>query len=811
MQAVKFFTALIFTFFLIWLANTHHPFGSSVPALGRFMSPFDGFWQNAEKSAFPGEGHFNFASIGKEVNVVVDERLVPHVFADNLEDAFFAQGYLTAQYRLWQMDISTRATGGYLAEILGPNLKERDLGQRRKGIRWAAEHIVQNWTKTGEIKWIDAYTKGVNAYMATLSPRQYPIEFKLMGYAPEPWTHLKSAIFLCGMVETLSSRNEDMRASNAKEAFGPELFEFLYPEYNPQQMPVIPVEKKYDFEPVWKDTLVNALSQSVPLRQVFENPPEFIGSNNWAVSGKKTTTGFPILCNDPHLSLKLPSIWFEIQLSTPDMNAYGVSLPGMPGIAIGFNENIAWGETNLGHDLVDWYTIKWADEARETYWVGEDRLDVTMVEEEIKIKGQEVYTEKVKYTLWGPVAHTDDSSPYYDMAMQWVLHYTFSNDSRSSLSTFVELMKAKNYDDYVRAMRCYDFPPQNFVFAGKEGDIAMTVNGKLPLKSDQQGRFILDGSNAQNAWKGFIPMDQVPQIVNPERGFVTSSNQRSTGPEYPYYYNGGFDQYRGRSINRMLTRMENITPQKMMEMQNNTFSIKAEEALPLMLALNGGVEDTPGAEVMLKDLADWDYRFEKDLKAPAAFDKWFSLIYRNTFDEVYRLSDSMDVLYPAQWRLIDLLVNDPENDIFDVVATEAKEDAAAVVQMALKATLEAIGSAYETPDYSWQQYKGTFIGHMANIPAFGVYDIPVGGYRDAINAVQDDFGPSWRMIVQLGDYPKAWGVFPGGQSGNPGSKYYDNMILSWAEGNYKELFFMKNKEDLGRPVLWKMKMEKAPE
>jgi penicillin amidase len=809
MRWLKLSIVLLLTFFLIWLGNTHNPFGSSLPALGNFLSPFEGFWQNAEQSALPTQSDFSFPDLSQEIRVAFDERLVPHIFAENDEDAFFVQGFLTAKYRLWQMDISTRATGGYLAEIMGPRLKKRDIFQRSKGIRWAAENMVQNWTHTGEIKWIEAYTNGINAYLETLSPEEYPVEFKLLGYEPEPWTPLKSALFLYGMVEELSSRNLDLRASNTLNAFGPEMFEFLYPEHNPKQKPVIPDEKAWDFDPVWDDTITeNSLSSFVPSRQFHENPSEFVGSNNWAVSGEKTTTGLPILCSDPHLGLTLPSIWFEIQMSTPEWNAYGVSLPGMPGIPIGFNENVAWGETNLGHDFIDWYTIKWVDDDKMSYWVGEDKLEVRLEEEIINIKGQDSHTEQVKYTIWGPVVYSDESSPFYDMAMQWIGHYTFNDGNRSQISTFVGLMKARNFEDYQQAMRCYDMPPQNFAFASNEGDIAITVNGKLPIKSDQQGRFIQDGSDPNNTWKGFVPMDQVPQIKNPESGFIASANQRSTTPDYPYYYNGGFDDYRGRMINRLLGRAQAVTPDSMKMMQNNTYSIKAEEALPLMLAEIETV-DSELAKKIKSDLEAWNYHFDKDLKAPAVFSKWFSWIYRITFDEVYVLRDSLDVIYPDSWRLIDLIENQPDNQIFDLQSTEEFETISEVIKMAFDSTLLELADQYEDETYNWQQTKGTYIGHLANIPAFGAYDVPVGGYHDAINAVQDDFGPSWRMVVQLGEEPRAWGVFPGGQSGNPGSLFYDNMILQWARGQYNELFFMSSPEDDDQLIVLEMTFNSA--
>lgn len=808
MKLVKFLSAFGLLLFLIWVGNTHNVFNSPVPAMGKFLSPFDGCWQHAEGAEILRPEEFRFPELGEKTKIVFDERLVPHIFAQNEEDAFFAQGFITAKYRLWQMDISSRATGGFLAEIMGERLINRDLLQRRKGLLKAADKQVKNWTQTGEIKWVEAYTKGINAYISTLSPEKYPIEFKLLGYEPTEWTTTKSALLLLAMAETLSSRNNDLKASNSMHIFGKELFDFLYPEHNPKQTPVIPSEKSYDFTPVWKDTLPadNAISQHIPKKQLFENPSEFAGSNNWAVSGDKTTTGSPILCNDPHLSLTLPSIWFEIQISTPNLNCYGVSLPGSPGIIIGFNQNIAWGITNPGHDLVDWYTINWANEEKTKYWFGDQKLDVTYREEIIEVKGQTSVKDSVKNTIWGPIPYPDNSSPHQDMAMQWIAHHTFKTDNRSQISTFVELMAAKNYEDYSRALDCFDIPPQNFVFASNEGDIAIKVNGRFPIKGDQQGRFILDGSKPDNIWKGFIPMTQVPQVKNPASNYVLSANQRSTDKSYPYYYNGGFDDYRGRMLNRVLTEMTDATPEKMQALQNNNYSIKAEEALPLMLNLLKATPQSTFAENILKDLSNWNFHFQREAKAPAIFDQWLSRIYQLTFDEIYEHADSIDLLLPDTWRLIDLLENHVDAPVFDLKNTPEIETASNIVGIAFHDLLEDLDNKYHSDSFNWQSEKGTFIGHIGRIPAFGRYDVPIGGYHDAINAVQDDFGPSWRMVVQLGEDPKAWGVFPGGQSGNPGSKYYDNMVFQWAQGGYNELFFMKDEHDTQQEILFELNL-----
>jgi len=237
------------------------------------------------------------------------------------------------------------------------------------------------------------------------------------------------------------------------------------------------------------------------------------------------------------------------------MNAYGVCLPGVPGVIIGFNENIAWGQTNVGQDVVDWYRIKWVDEAKTKYWLDGQEKEVAYVYESYQVNGRkEVLVDTVKYTYWGPIVYEDDALPKQDLAMHWVAHNPGNGEE---LEFITDLDKADNYEDYSAALTKYETPAQNFVFAARDGDIAIKVNGKLPIKKDQQGRFVQEGNETANDWSGWIPKTQVPQIKNPARGFVSSANQHSTDPSYPYYYNGGFADYRGRVANRYLAKMEN--------------------------------------------------------------------------------------------------------------------------------------------------------------------------------------------------------------------------------------------------------------
>ncbi len=810
MTYIKSVVILTITIGGILLLSTHQPLGTSIPAMGNVLSPFSGFWQNAENTAAPSTTKITASQLADKGEVVFDERLVPHIFANNTLDAIFIQGYITARYRLWQMDISVRGTAGFLSEILGEKTLVYDIKKRRKGMLFAAEQTVRRWEQTGEIEIINRYCAGINAWIQQLSPKDYPIEYKLMGYQPSEWTPLKSAIFLKGMTETLASGNTDLRASNALKTFEPELFNFLYPSRDPQSAPVIPEGTIWDFIPDIQDSIGHSgLSQiksaHLPPYEFWPPTPDIVGSNNWAVAGSKTKSGRPILCNDPHLPLSLPSIWYEVQIATPEYNAYGVSLPGLPGMAIGFNENIAWGVTNGGIDVLDWYTIQWANEIKTQYIVDEQIHDVSIRKEVIPVKGQEDHIEEVKYTRWGPIVHEETDSPYLDMAMHWIALEAPADKKKSAISTFLGLMKSKNYKDYRKALSYYDSPIQNFAFACKDGDIAITVNGKIPIRKPSAGRFIQEGNTSQNEWQGYIPMEQAPHVLNPERGFVSSANQYSTPPDYPYPILGRFASYRARRINEKLAQMQNIEPSDMMKMQNETYSLKAKEALPLLL--KSQTQDSTSQ--IIRDLKAWNLSFDKDSRSAVIFEEWARQIYRMTFDEVYELRDSMSILFPASWRLIELLETAPNHPIFDNKETAPIENAADIIQSAYNRVKSKFEPVYHEDSFNWTNHQNTHINHLGQIAAFSANNIKTGGHYNSINAVQDDFGPSWRMIVALGDKPEAWGVYPGGQSGNPGSKYYDNMIQQWTNGTYNQLFFMESGDDDKQGVLFRLFFEKT--
>ncbi|NJN77016.1 MAG: penicillin acylase family protein [Saprospiraceae bacterium] len=347
-------------------------------------------------------------------------------------------------------------------------------------------------------------------------------------------------------------------------------------------------------------------------------------------------------------------------------------------------------------------------------------------------------------------------------------------------------------------------------FAGKNGDIGMWCQGVYPLKSKEQGRFVLDGTTSESEWKGYIPVEHNPHVYNPSRGFVASANQHSTDPTYPYYYSGKFADYRGRYINGKLTEMDSIQRKDLMNLQNDNFSLFAAEELPLILAQIDTTELLAAQLSVLKDLKKWNFRYEKNLTTPVFFDILHDIFYDLLWDEIIQYEGKFPITTPENWRTIALMRDMPTSSYFDIVATKTQEETFADIAMiAFKETVKKVKTDYQGITPSWSNYKQTNIPHLIGKPlaAFGRFNVNVGGNRFAPNAITDKTGPSWRMVVELGDKVKAYGVYPGGQSGNPGSQYYDNFIEHWQTAEYYELTFMKSAKTKIKNVLYVQQFE----
>jgi penicillin G amidase len=747
------------------------------------------------------------------VEVYFDERLVPHVFAEQENDAYFVQGFLHAKFRLWQMELQTHAAAGRASEIIGAKALKHDREFRRLGMGYAAEIALKEMEKDTVIKaTCDAYTAGVNAYISSLTESQLPLEYKLIGYTPERWSNLKTSLFLKYMSYDLAGGDDDFEMTNAKNYFNKQDFDLLYPHKQDSLDPIIPKGTIYAAPKVIVKVPASADSAYFNNKDLLamerSKPDRNNGSNNWAVSGNKTKSGSPILCNDPHLGLNLPSLWYEMQISTPSFNAYGATFPGAPSIIIGYNDDCAFGFTNGGRDVKDYYKIKFKDDTRAEYWFDNEWKKTEFRIENIKVKDSLNYMDTVAYTLFGPVMYDKsfsggltDGKEYY--SLRWTAH-----DPSNELKIFNLLNHAKNYQDYSAAVTNLHTPGQNCAFACKNGDIAIRTQGDWPAKWRGQGDFAMPGTDSSFMWQGMIPMDETPFQYNPERGFISSANQKPADTTYPYYLGRNYPIYRGLIVNRKLAAMSNITPEDMMALQTNNYDVFAEEARPIFLKNIKEAELDADEKKYFDILKDWNLTNDLTSKGATIFNILWDKFDAIVFDDEFK-SAPKNIMHPFESSLMEGVLKDSAYKFLDNIETTQKETLADDVTTAFKNTVLEAKKLDSAGKLEWAKYKATGVQHLAKLDVFSRLDLPIGGGTHCINAARNDHGPSWRMIVSLTPTTEAYGIFPGGQSGNPGSKFYDNSISKWAAGEYYLLWMMTKEEAADKRVKWKMSFSKS--
>ena len=810
MKLAKFLTSLVITLLLIYLMDRGWTIGSvSIPPLGKFLDPYHGFWKNVEPTGYQGKKQLVLPGLKEPVTIVYDSLLIPHIFAANNDDLYLAQGYITAMHRLWQMEFQTHAAAGRVSEIVASDaVLNYDRRQRRLGMVFGAREALKSMD---EHPAVIQYTKGVNLFIESLSYEDLPFEYKLLNYYPERWTNLKCALLLKNMAQTLNMGDKDIEMTNALELYGKEIVDLLYPDNENTGDPIVDKPGSWNFNRVSLDSTPMALpDQLVGVKKAPGEDPT-TGSNNWAVAGSKTYTGHPMLAGDPHLQLSLPSIWYGVQLTAPGINCMGASLPGVPTIIIGFNDSIAWSVTNAQRDLVDWYRITFRDKKRDQYLLDGNWVNTRKVVEEIKVRGGTTYYDTVIYTHWGPVTYDNNFQAENELngyAFRWIAH-----EPSEEINAFYRVNRAKNHAEFSEALNYFSLPAQNFVFASVSGDIAMRVQGKFPVRRKEEGKFVLDGSKRSQGWQAFIPNAHNIAEKNPERGFVSSANQYPVDNTYPYYITAThYEAYRNRRINDVLRTSENITYRDMMRLQTDNFNLKAAESLPMFLSYL----DTTELDLLQKQayriLRAWDYVNSANSAGATYYEAWWDNLMPLLWDEMDNARHSLT--RPTTYTTIKLLKENPELEFFDILQTEQKETAGDVIRKAFALGVHDI-EEWKTRHPTlpvWAEYKDSYIGHL--LPPLTALSIPVktGGNHDIVNAHSRTHGPSWRMVASLEPSGiKAWATYPGGQSGNPGSAFYSNMLSHWTKGAYFPLLYLRSPEDDIQKIFYTTQLNPAAE
>lgn len=789
---------IVLTLTVLWIIILNRPM-RQVPAIGSFFSPKTGFWANAEHKS---KGKESF-SIPKDqfedvVSIDFDERMVPQIIAKNEKDLYFAQGYVHAHFRLWQMDFYARYASGRLSEVFGEAAIEQDQKQRRKGMVWAAESALKQMEKDAEVKDVlDQYTKGVNAYLAQLRYHHYPIEFKLLDYEPEKWDNLKTMLVYKLLSDDLTGHSNDIDYSYYRKALSSYDFNFLFPDHNPEA--VATISKHWQ---VPNSNIPNAPAAMVfadfdlhknKVSQHLESDNQGLvntGSNNWVVGPEKTIDESVILANDPHLAITLPNIWIENQLSSPYQNVYGVSIPGIPTVIIGFNDFISWGVTNQYADVLDYYEITPNDDWN-SYSFDHEWIPFNYREEKIKVKNQEPIIDTVYYTVHGPVIYDqkyrEPTGSRKNLAMKWQAH-----TSDNELRAFININKSTNYSQFEKALSHYSSPAQNFVYGDHEGNIALIEAGRFPNKFKNQGRFVMLGNTSATLWKDYIPYEDNPKDFNPEKEYLTSANNTPVDAKYPYHMYGSFSESRQYAIDQYLKDTSSLNIQNMMDFQNSNYSPIAEQLSDLYLkTAQEFASDYPETKEWLDGFAPYYHPKSKQI---TAFHIWHQVLYYKIWDEHFK--DLPTKLRPSLERTIQLMNDYPRNKYFQYNKGTEAISLDKMMKESFYITKDSMLVLKAEQREEWQAFKATKIKHLIPIlDAFSYFDIQNGGWASALNATTERYGPSWKMIVKL-DQRKgitAYAVKPGGQSGNPGSQYYGYGIDTWQKGEFYPIHFLNRK------------------
>jgi penicillin amidase len=428
-----------------------------------------------------------------------------------------------------------------------------------------------------------------------------------------------------------------------------------------------------------------------------------------------------------------------------------------------------------------------------------------MRKEEIRKADGSIFTDSVAYTVFGPVVYdktfnNGDSTINEALAMRWTAH-----EPSNELLVWIKLDRAKNHADYLDAMSHMATPAQNFVFAAKNGDIAIGQFGRYPLRWEGQGLYVMPGEDSSYAWKGWIPPQDNPHILNPAQGFVQSANQRAVDSTYPYFIPGDYIAPRGISLSNQLERMQGITVDDMKRLQNDVFSSLASNAVPFLLQHVDEAYLNDGELNYLNQLKQWDFKVSANVNAPTIYQAWFDSLEKQIWsDEFARVEKT--VAWPDEQTLFENLRKDTLFRFVDNVSTSQTETLNQQVTTAFKLAAAGLAKEEVTNGLVWWKHKGSAIQHLLrdNLKPFGRYDLESGGWGNVLHAHTKTNGPSWRMIVHLTPETEAWGIYPAGQSGNPGSRFYDSFVNDWVAGKYYRLWLMKPSETADKRIIGRL-------
>lgn len=772
--------------------------------------------QSAMRKALPMlDGSLQVQGLQAEVRVERDEHGIPHVIASNMDDLVFAQGYVTAQDRLWQMDILRRHAAGDLAEILGKGLVSHDKLQRYLQLRATAEHAIQQ-IDPSQRHAMEVYALGVNAFINS-HRSTLPAEFRVLGYEPAPWQARDSLLIGYAMAQDLSTSFQDkLNREFVSSRLSPDLQADLYPvgswrDHPPAEgMPDLKAPTPFEEIPLDESqAFLRTPEHTAELQKVVATLAPFVshyrcadcaaGSNNWAVSGAHTANGHSLLSNDPHLSLSIPSIWYEANLEAGSFHAAGVSLPGMPFLLIGHNQHIAWGFTNSGADVQDLY-IETVDHDRYRAADGSWHSLEHAVETIHVRSGSDVKLD-IAFTQHG-AARTPIISPLYpsekrQLALRWVLYDTAEIDV-----PFEKVNAASNWDEFLDAFAHFQGASQNAVYADDQGHIGYHMIGRVPLRGDithPSGISPVPTSAGSYEWVGYIPFSDLPQVFDPPSGILATANARITPDGYPYAIALDWEApYRNERIWKVLNNGEKLTPADMLALQDDTVS-EFDQTLAQRIAY--AVDHAHAPSKRARQAADllraWDGNVTTETAAPnlvtAATDALWPMLLQPHLGDSWKLYTWKERTYVME----EMVTHAPVRWL-----PREYSDWNEFLTAALERGLNEKHAPSDLAAWRWGKTNKVNIAHpLFGITSFvnrlvgmhtGTGEWSVPGNRRTVRVAEGKHGASNRFTVDPADPEHAWLNIVTGESGNPASPYYLDQFSMWVNGKTMPLVFSSN-------------------
>jgi len=771
-----------------------------LPPLRPLLDPWVGAWQLARAGEPAAQLNESLPGLSAPVEIRIDHRGVPHVFASSEADAWRAQGWLVARDRLFQMNLQTRATAGRLTEWVGARALEADRRSRQSGLARTADRQWDALAADDPSRLaFEAYAEGVNAWIGAMGAADLPLEYRLLGVHPDRWEPKHTMYLFQQMATVLAAQDATVPRDRLVALVGDAVADVLLPIHSPVQEPIQPNGQfapridplRLPPPPVVApgDSVVAIGGSSRGGNRAAGG--DAIGSNNWAVSAQRSASGHALLAGDPHLGLTLPSIWYEVHLVVPGvLDVAGATMSGVPGVLIGFTRSLAWSVTNTGADVLDLYRETVDNPAAPTQYRldGEWRPLELRQEEYRDGAGTLLATDTVPYTHRGPMARQGSEW----RSTRWVMQ-----ESVADPHAWLRLNRATDIAAAFTATERFVGPAQNFIMADSTGAIAIRSTGFYPLRpGDGRGDVVRDGSLSANDWTGWLPVERYPASSRPAQGFLASANQDPIDPRASDAYLGTDwpTPWRAIRINTLLRADSSVTPEAMQRFQTDPGSAAAELFMPyLQHAVAIGTQRDSGRTALARAgrlLGEWDHRYSLENRRAVLFEQILGGVGREVWDELIPTGDSLPMLQPGQDVLAALLL-DSVSPWWDDRRTTAVEDRDAVLARAIERGLAHTIERYGEPDdprWSWGQIRTTNIHHLLRLAPLSRLGIPAASGTGTLSpsAGGGTHGASWRMVVELGPRLTARTTFPGGQSGNPFSRWYADRVPLWAVGDLTE-------------------------